>query len=735
MYRGLYWFNQWFSELGQRIDKFNAYLLETNDPAITSVPGVCVVLETGYKYETNLKHSLNLAPSTRNNGLNTFVEQTFVLSNRENPPGLGFHSNLDSMLFIFFTSISSICDTEIFAVFSILCLAFIVALFLKYSFKALNPTINSQYKNSSAMVLQDGDNESEFVEGNDSQASTDMNLDQLDSDSESKGKGGISGSDKSYNLRKQSTNLGDENVDYFDNWLPEEYTSNTSSIQRIQDNFLFGKIFEEEDDLMDVIASDENIGSKENLIDITHPKLITSSKAVLDNTSSSPQLEPRVSLKNDMTNILKPSNVYSTNTKNNSTFSIDSIQNHFYLNHSPSHNLSNNSLASRIEVDLENELENNLMDFDAEKEQKEKSSLINLLDLYNEGLNPLVMPLLLPTDLNSEQHKVSIEKRSKISDQYCQLPTSIQVILQSNSDFDPVDFFASEYNNLTLDFDKIDTESFLKLKFNEHVKNLTIEIIHIFRFFVSNKYDGDNPGIQEYIKSIHENLMNFVSFLEDSIPFSSKMELVYLVSDLVTFAEDGALLNEQLQTCFQALLNFATANTTEDHLSSQELISANLVIITCALNEASFTECFLEFLVEMVQDLSQDASQQSTKVQMCLQCFIYYISFNKKKFSNPNLISQCLSILNYLSLSLKYQLELEYNGTTEDDDEKDGREEGDNIITELVTLYLVFLEVLISCREENQNYSREYVNHKMELQAIQHLLNPFTTKLLPSLSD
>lgn len=697
------WLNQWSACLTERLDKFNANILESLSPTITTAASDT----SEFSAETIMKLTWTLAPPTQ---AEYSIDSNSLVSTRESNDKQLSDLPQFNMVDIFLTAVVSIFEPEVFAIISTLLITLIFSVVFIYSlekyFRSEKTYVTKSTKEENTETSNDECKEEHTKESN---IHDRINKDHRINDSPH------GASDASFSLRRQSSNLDGINIEFFDNFFAEEYTvSDINSIVRIQDNFLYGKNFEQEDSLMDIIDSKENLQTNEKNPEIKLAEPIKSSKVILENASPALGVQvdcPQTVNKSDLESStewqkseilpLKPSKTYNDNNKIKRSTDIEPFQTHLYSNLSINNDLSKNYLASRINIDLEEELENNVIEEDQIKEEQEQKSLDELLVGYNKKLDPIIMPIMY-----SSYPKDTLNELGSMDLNSYQLPTKIEAILQAQEDFDPIDFFEIN-SDLYLNFEDMDIDSFLEVKFQQDMVTLTIHTIHIFRFLVCNSYEGDHLGVTKYIELIQNNLNNFIGLLNDDLSIKLKEELIYLIRDLITFAADNSISLEELRNGYVSMMNLyiSTDNLNDQTFQTKQLISSNLAIIICSISRDSFSQFFVSLLLEK---LSSKTNLEETLV--LTQFFKYYISFNKGHLCDTEFATFLLKVFKSLIQNLSGNVM-------------------ENIFSELIIIYLILLETIL---HNSKGDSEKLSEHKSLLSEIHSLLNPMSKKQLPA---
>lgn len=185
-----------------------------------------------------------------------------------------------------------------------------------------------------------------------------------------------------------------------------------------------------------------------------------------------------------------------------------------------------------------------------------------------------------------------------------ELDPRLKAILVSNKEFDPVDFF--DLNGVNdVNFTDFDITNYLKSQFNKDLMNLTHEFVDLLRFLICNEYEGEKAGLFDYINEIKSNLVLFINNIRN---LDCSINIVYLIRDIITYAEDEAIdlqtVNLFINTIFDAL-----------DIIPLSVVSLSVCVVLCSLNLTDFTDVFLHHF--------------PSRSEVMLQCLKYYVCFNQ----------------------------------------------------------------------------------------------------------
>ncbi|WEJ96463.1 hypothetical protein PSN45_004002 [Yamadazyma tenuis] len=150
-------------------------------------------------------------------------------------------------------------------------------------------------------------------------------------------------------------------------------------------------------------------------------------------------------------------------------------------------------------------------------------------------------------------------------------------------------------------------------QFDQDMKSWNVEMIKRFRFFVSHKSEDEEA--EEYADIIKESMASFIFLLNpkdlDSVLTN---ELVCLIRDIITYAEDEAINVEHVVLFLYKLL--LLSQQSEVHY---KIASTNFMVVICVLKQEEFSHIFNELINSEVSKLG---------LKILVQGFKYYISFN-----------------------------------------------------------------------------------------------------------
>ncbi|CAH6718840.1 hypothetical protein CLIB1444_01S15676 [[Candida] jaroonii] len=323
-----------------------------------------------------------------------------------------------------------------------------------------------------------------------------------------------------YSLRKQSTNLDSNELDYVDFW-DEDYTVSERSVNRIHHR-LFGH------------SSIELSNSKENL----------------------------------------RSKAKKVHHANNETFNSSDVFIETPVKCKPKP-LGTRSFDERAETS---------------RTKANRSSLI--------------FPIFIADSNGEEEFFMNFQHEHRLS-------RKMQFLIQNM--VEPIDYF--NYHELvTIDWAKFNEEEFSEERFKGDLNVLDEGTISIFRFLVSNEYNGDAIGLKKYIALINEKVDFFIEKVLESFNYS----LFTLIRDILTFGDKINLA--QLKKIFEMI------GLGDTDLENIEIIN-NIIIIVNAIDSKSM---FLFFQLEFLEypNFSEPRKLSHLKILK------YYIAFNKEKLLN-----------------------------------------------------------------------------------------------------